>query len=251
MINLDSFTKEPGRTGIATDFDGTISAIVPKNSDAKIDEDAKRVLARLQKRYRLVSVISGRPVRQLAELVGLKGLYYVGNHGAEYLTNGRYEVAPEAAGIAPTLARIYQELKINEHNFALDYKTYSLSIHYRTHPSPQAAEIRLSKILCKYKEPDLKILKGRMVFDLYAEAIDKGRAVEHLVKTFGLKNFLYVGDDRTDIDAFKKMQKLESSGVKTLRIALVSTEAPDGLIENCDLQLHSLNEVNNLLRHLL
>jgi len=251
MIDLSIFKKEPSKTGIATDFDGTISAITPKNSDAKIDQEAKRVLARLQKRYRLVSVISGRPVRQLAELVGLEGLFYVGNHGAEYLTNAKYEVAPEAIRVAPTLAGIYQELKIHEDDFALDYKTYSLSIHYRTHPNPEAAEIQLREILSKYREPCLKILKGRMVFDLSAKGIDKGRAVEHLVKAHDLKNFLYVGDDRTDIDAFKKMQELERSGVKTLRIALVSAEAPDGLINNCDHQLHSRKEVNNLFRQLL
>jgi len=251
MTSIEFFKKNRMQTGIATDFDGTISAITAKNSDAKIDKEAKKLLAKLQRRYCLVSVISGRPVKQLARLVGIKDVVYIGNHGAEYLINQSYKVVPEALRIASLLARINQELKIYEDNFLLDYKTYSLSIHYRLHPCPETAEIELKRILSKYVKKELKIIKGRLVFDLSAQGIDKGSAVEHLINAYGLKNFLYIGDDRTDIDAFKKMNKLESSGVRTLKIALESAEAPDGLIENSDLKLHSLKEVNDLFRQLL
>lgn len=251
MVNLEILKKNRQVTGIATDFDGTISAIQLKQAAAIIEPQAKKLLIQLKQKYRLVSVISGRLVKQLAELVGIEGLFYVGNHGAEFLWNNNYKVEKDAQKVAPLLRQIYQQLRFYQKEFDLDYKKYSLSVHYRRHPQPALAQTKIQKLLKKYVRPELRIQKGRKVFDLSAKNIDKGSAIEHLINRFGLKYFLYVGDDRTDIDAFKKMSELQKQGIGTLKIALNSHETPKDLLKKSDVKISSIQELLELFEALL
>lgn len=251
MLNLETLKKECYKTGIGTDFDGTISAIQTKPASAVIEPRAKELLAQLKQTYQVVSVISGRPVKQLAKLVGIKDLAYVGNHGAEFLSGNNYIVEREAEKTAPLLKQIYQQLSLGQKEFVLDYKKYSLSIHYRTHPKPEKAEKKLKNLLKQYAGPSLRIQKGRKVFDLFAKNVSKGSAIERLINKYELKYFLYVGDDRTDIDAFDKMTELNQEGIYTLKIALDSHEAPKDLLKKSDIRISSLKELLDLFRALL
>ena len=70
------------------DFDGTLSEIAPTPDSALIELRSARALRRLVGRFPLVAVLSGRGVRDLADRVGVDGVVYVGNHGAEYITDG-------------------------------------------------------------------------------------------------------------------------------------------------------------------
>lgn len=251
MIDLNIFQKESKIAGVATDFDGTISAISQRQSQAKIDPQAKKLLRQLRQKYKVVSIISGRQVMKLAKLVDLEGLFYVGNHGAEFLSNNNYWVDEEAKKIAPLLDEIYQKLLIYKHEFELDYKKYSLSIHYRRHAEPKQAEKQLQGLLSKYINPDLRIQRGRKVFDLSAKHINKGNAVDYLINKHNLKYFLYIGDDRTDIDAFDKMTELKKQGITTVKIALASNESPKDLVTKSDLKLNSIKELLDLFQRLL
>ncbi|TET53628.1 MAG: trehalose-phosphatase [Actinobacteria bacterium] len=250
MIKFD-LPENPKKTGIATDFDGTISKIRQNQAEAIIDEQAKELLLKLSNCYRTVSIISGRPVKQLAQTVDIKGVFYIGNHGAEYLHNSHYQLLQEAIDVEPVIAKIYSEQKNKYSEFDFDYKKYSLAIHYRRHKHPEEAEKKIKELLEKYLTPQLKIQKGRMVYDIGPKNINKGLAINRLVNKYELEYFLYVGDDRTDIDAFKQMKNLEAKGIRTIKIALLSKEAPKGLVENSDIQIESLAQLNSLFRELL
>lgn len=252
MDNLRKFKKEPQISGIATDFDGTISAIASTPGKAFIDPVARKLLEQLSTQYKIVSVISGRRVKQLDKLVNLPGLFYIGNHGAEYLFDSQYWVVPEAQKIAPILDTIDKDLQqLKEKNIILDNKKYSLSIHYRQHQNPVQAEQTLARLLEKYIKPGLKIRKGRMVFDLSATDIDKGFATKYLVERFNLKNFLYIGDDQTDLDAFSALDKLSYNSISSIKVAFASPESPPELPKLANLTVSSLQEVNSLFKQLL
>lgn len=248
---LELLKRNRRDSGIATDFDGTISAIETQPAAAKIDAQAKVYLNRLRKRYKLVAVISGRKVKQLSQLVGIKGIHYIGNHGAEYLNDGRYSVDQKALEVAAKLEDVCQKIKpFARQGYEVDFKKYSLAIHYRLHPDPQAAQTKLKQLLQPYNQ-QLKVYAGRMVFDLGPYGVDKGQAIEYLVKKYRLKYFFYVGDDRTDIDAFNKMQEMKKQGIKTLKVALQTTESPPELISDADLVVAGISEVNKLFKQLL
>lgn len=249
---LKEFKKNKTKTLIATDFDGTISVIKNDHTQVTIDQEIKNLLQKLQTNRYLVAVISGRNVRQLAKLVGLRNIYYVGNHGAEYLTNSKYHVNRTALRTASIIKHIFEELTpYSKQNYLLDFKKYSLAIHYRNHPHPKQAQNILDNLFSKYNGRKLKIAKGRMVYDISTKGVDKGTAVKHLISEFCLKQFLYVGDDRTDLDAFNALKGLPERGVNTVCVALASSESPPELLASADIVLNSHKKLKDLFKNLL
>jgi trehalose 6-phosphate phosphatase len=83
---------------------------------------------------------------------------------------------------------------------------------------------------------------GRRVFEVRPPvAIDKGSAIKRLKGRRRIDHLLYVGDDRTDIDAFREA---------TVSVAVHSTEAPAELLEAADAQVEGTNQVVELLKEL-
>src|SRR2546423_10434545 len=87
----------PERTGIFTDFDGTLSAIVEDPAAARPIRGAVDVLARLAERYARAPGISGRPVLFLAQQVGVsERLLLCGLYGLERMRGDEPVTVPEA-----------------------------------------------------------------------------------------------------------------------------------------------------------
>jgi len=252
MAYFKDFLRQKNKSGIATDFDGTISAITKRRAQAEIEPATRQILAKLADYYPLVAIISGRPVRTIADLAGLDKVFYIGNHGAEYLYEGHLYVKPEAKKFETILKKIYSELK-NDHlkDYEFDYKTYSLAIHYRSQPDAKKTQAKIEETIKSYLQPGLKVQHGRMVYDISIEKINKGIAVSYLVDKYNLCNFFYAGDDRTDVDAFKEMKKLSSQGINTISAALLSSEAPAELAEAADIDLNSIEQLNDIFSKFL
>ena len=80
---LDRLSEEPGRAALFLDVDGVLAPIVPRPEDARVPEDTRAELRRLNERYALVACISGRDGADAQRVVGIPELVYVGNHGLE------------------------------------------------------------------------------------------------------------------------------------------------------------------------
>ena len=69
---------------IFLDYDGTIVPIRPKPGLAVISKRAKNLLRELSQTTQCkLAVISGRSVKDICRMVGLKNVIYGGNHGLE------------------------------------------------------------------------------------------------------------------------------------------------------------------------
>ena len=81
---LAPWRSAPGSAGVLTDFDGTLAPIVDDPEAARPLDGVAPVLARLGLRYRVVAVVSGRPVAYLLDRLGSpKGVTLVGLYGLE------------------------------------------------------------------------------------------------------------------------------------------------------------------------
>ena len=121
---------------IMTDIDGTLAPIVPTPDMARVPEELKDLLGRLNERYLLVAGVSGRKTEDARDLVGLEGLVYFGNHGFEILRDGEVEVIPEAL---PYLEKVEElERRAREELAPLgafvEEKGITASVHYRNVP---------------------------------------------------------------------------------------------------------------------
>ncbi len=95
---------------------------------------------------------------------------------------------------------------------------------------------------------------GRKVLEIRPPVrIDKGAGIVGLLRDTDLVAGLYVGDDRTDIDAFRGLSELVEMGRlgTALRIGVRSDEGPKELEEEADAMVDGTNGVRELLKALL
>lgn len=224
------------RIGVVSDFDGTLSQIVDDRDQAEILPENRDLLVELQQALPLVAVVSGRSVQDLYTRMKLPGIVYIGNHGLERWVDGHVELAPMARPYRPALETIMQILELAP-GMEVDDKGASISIHYRNAENPEQIRYRYqSQLQALVNEHGLELSSGRMVFELRPPvAIDKGTALEILAEEYELDGVIYLGDDTTDIDAFKAARRLREAGTcYALSLGIESLEMPPGIADHSD-----------------
>jgi trehalose 6-phosphate phosphatase len=76
--------------------------------------------------------------------------------------------------------------------------------------------------------------------------------VRRLVEEYGPEKALFIGDDATDLDAFRELEELREEGVleETLRIGVESEEGPPDIRSQADLVVEGVEGVGEVLRAL-
>jgi trehalose-phosphatase len=159
-----------------------------------------------------LAVVSGRPLEDVRNRVGVQGVVYAGNHGAEVRVDGSVLRAPgvdKTTGILRTfLDRLRSGLAPIPGVFIED-KGITASVHYRlVEPSLEGEVLRISWDVARGYETAFRITTGKKVLDIRPrEAWDKGQAVARIMELKGRGMLpLYVGDDTTDEDAFRAIR---------------------------------------------
>jgi trehalose 6-phosphate phosphatase len=83
--------------------------------------------------------------------------------------------------------------------------------------------------------------------------IDKGAGIVSLLRDKHLAAALYVGDDTTDLDAFRGLTELVESGRlgAAVRVGVRSDEGPSELAKDADVLVDGTDGVRELLQALL
>ena len=240
------------RPGVVLDFDGTLSRIAPTPDAAVILPANRGALTSLAARFPLVAVVSGRAVRDVAQKVGVDGIVYVGNHGAEYMADWQVRLAPGAAVIRSTVARVLDHIEqtVALPGLVFEDKVFSASVHFRLAHDPTQAVRALEVALGSAPGmTGIDSFWGRMVLELRpVNAPNKGDAVAALADEHSLDSALFVGDDTTDVDAMIRLKK--HSGLAGVAVAVLSEETPEAVLDAADYSLNGVEEVGELLRML-
>jgi trehalose 6-phosphate phosphatase len=135
----------------------------------------------------------------------------------------------------------------------VEHKGVTGSVHYRLVIDPSAAASAVELALAHQFADGLRITHGKQVIELRPPVdIDKGTAVEELVHGHHLRGAIYLGDDRTDLDAFRMLSALAAQGEFTsFAVAVLHPEAPAELAKTADLALASVEIMPAFLRWLL
>lgn len=246
--------------GLFTDVDGTISAIAPSPEAAVLLPGVRELLVEASQRFALVAAISGRGARDTRRLVGLPNLLYIGNHGMETIEPDEQEpvVIPEAASYAPAITMaldaVEERLAGQFPGLLVERKGATGSVHVRRTPNPQAAEQAVEIALREIALPaGLRVTRGKMVIELRPPVdVDKGQAFIAQIRRHGLAGALYLGDDRTDVDAFRALRRLQEMGeCRGVSVAVLHDEAPPELAREADVTLAGVERVPDFLRWLL
>jgi trehalose 6-phosphate phosphatase len=194
------------------DYDGTLVAIRKRPELARLHPKRKALLARLGRRT-LVGLVSGRPLDELRHMIGIAGMAYVGNHGMEIRINDRVWVHPPAARLAHRVARTTSVIRARAgglRGVLIENKGLTASVHYRR-ASPRHRGL-LRAIVAEEvlrSRGALVLTQGKMVLEIRPNIPwDKGRGVLKLMSLAGCPRScfpIYIGDDRTDEDAFRAL----------------------------------------------
>jgi trehalose 6-phosphate phosphatase len=208
-----------GHLLVALDFDGTIAPLVKRPQDAFMLDSARRAIESLLKRSDAdVAIVSGRALDDLRERSALSGVYYSGNHGLQIAGPGVHETRPEALPLVPRLREISMQLERALMNFSgvyLEDKQLTLSVHSRM-VDDEAERERVHEIVAATVAAagnGLKLTYGKRVVEVRPDIEwHKGDAllflIDRIAKARNSALFtLFVGDDRTDEDAFAALRE--------------------------------------------
>lgn len=223
------------RTLLTFDFDGTLAPIVDDRGAAQM-RDETRALLRATALLYPCAVVSGRTRSDVAARVSDAPLLaVVGCHGAEP------GFGPLDRSLERRVASWRGELERMLHgceDVELEDKRFSIALHYRKARAWPDAERRAFAAAAALD--GAVVFGGNAVVNVLPEgAPTKADAVRHLCERLGARVAVYVGDDRTDEEAFR----CEAVGI-SVRVG----GETDSSAEYC---LAEQRQVDDLLRALL
>ncbi|KAK1366671.1 Trehalose 6-phosphate phosphatase [Heracleum sosnowskyi] len=229
---LTSYAKDK-KVVLFLDYDGTLSPIVDNPDEAYMSNNMRLAVQNVAK-YFPTAIISGRSRDKVLEFVGLTELYYAGSHGMDIMgpvspsTNTHencvrstekqgkevklYQPASEFLPMIDEIYRSLVEITKEIEGSTVENNRFCVSVHYRNVEEKSWTTIAelVHDIMKNY--PRLRLTHGRKVLEVRPVLDwDKGKACEFLLKSLGYSNSdnvlpIYVGDDRTDEDAFKVLR---------------------------------------------
>ncbi|KAL5163980.1 putative trehalose-phosphate phosphatase J [Glycine soja] len=186
------------------DYDGTLSPIVDDPDRAFMSDSMRKTVRKLARCFP-TAIVTGRCKDKVYNFVRLAELYYAGSHGMDIKGPTR----------SSKYNKVYQQLveKTKSTPGALvENNKFCLSVHFRCVDEKKWSELarQVKSVLKEY--PKLRLTQGRKVLEIRPTIKwDKGKALEFLLESLGLANCsdvfpVYIGDDRSDEDAFKKLR---------------------------------------------
>jgi len=228
---LAPLRADPSTAAVLCDFDGTLSAIVDLPAAARPIDGAVEALAELAERYRLVAVVSGRPVAFLQQHLPVS-VELVGLYGLEWVRDGEAIDHPDALPWRAVVERATAAaLKELPPDVLVEPKGLTVTLHYRTAPE-RAVDIE-RWAAARAAVDGLVLHTGKMSVELHPPlAVDKGTTVRALAT--GLRAVGFIGDDIGDLPAFAALADLRAAGVATVSIAVRSAEPPRAVLDAAD-----------------
>ncbi len=259
MEALEPIRSDPARSAVLLDIDGTLAPIVRHAADAHVPEATRGLLIEIARRYRVVGCVSGRRASTARQIVSIGTIAYVGNHGGELLRPGatRPEVDPELAQWTTRVREFAARAYTSEHQrlrVRSEDKETIAAFHWRGAPNEESAEQAVREIARRAEDEGFAVHWGRKVLEVRPPVVlDKGLGIATLLRGGGATAALYVGDDTTDLDAFRGLRSLVESGQLSCAVcvAVGSDEAPPGLALEADLTVDGPGGVRELLEALL
>jgi trehalose 6-phosphate phosphatase len=239
---LRPLLRDPARAAVLTDIDGTLAPIAELPELAAVPDGTRAALAELSRRYAVVGCVSGRRAAEARELVGIEGIAYAGNHGLELLLPGDQHprLDPSLDGRERAAAEFLAGLDcsaIAELGLRPEDKGPIQALHWRGAADERAAEGRAREIAAAAGKQGLEPRWGRKVLELRpVGGGGKEAAIGALLAEDGVSAAVYAGDDRTDLDAFRRLRELVESGDlrSAVCVGVDSPEAPAELAEETD-----------------
>src|SRR5919199_668270 len=215
---LRPLKADPARSAVLLDVDGVLAPIVQHPDDAHMPETTRRPLIEVAKRYGVVACVSGRRASDARRIVALGSIAYLGSHGSEILRPGA--LAPQLDRELQAWTRRVQAFahdaygeKLRRLRVRLEDKEAIAAFHWRGVPDEDDALAAVEAGAERAEQGGFVAHWGRKVLEIRPPLrIDKGAGIVSLLRDTDLAAAVYVGDDVTDLDAFRGLDELVAMG---------------------------------------
>ena len=195
------------RFALLLDVDGTLLDIAPTPQAVYVPETLRHTLTKVQGRVGgALALVSGRPIADLDTLFTPLRLSAVGGHGAELrpLAEGA-TIERRAISLDPIFREDLTRIAARHSGVIVEDKGYSIALHYRTAPKQGIGLIHDVKHACiAWHDRSIEMLTGKAVIEIKPAGFNKGTGVRELMSHAPFKGRMpiFIGDDKTDEDAF-------------------------------------------------
>jgi trehalose 6-phosphate phosphatase len=210
------------RYAILLDVDGTLLDIAPTPQAVYVPESLRQTLHMLRCRLGgALALVSGRPVADLDTLFAPLRLPAVGGHGVELrpLAEGS-AVETRAASLDPAFREDLTNIAARHSGVIVEDKGHSIALHYRTAPKQGIGLIQDVEHACiAWHDRSIEMLTGKAVIEIKPAGFNKGTGVRELMSRdpFRGRVPIFVGDDKTDEDAFAVIPEFNGIAVSVGR----------------------------------
>ncbi|MED6204087.1 putative trehalose-phosphate phosphatase 6 [Stylosanthes scabra] len=206
------------------DYDGTLSPIVADPDKAFMTKKMRGTLKDIARHFP-TAIVTGRCRDKVYSFVKLAELYYAGSHGMDIKGptksrnpnkgNDKALLCQPASKFLPMIEEVYKILLEKTKcvpGAKVENNKFCLSVHFRCVDEKCWAALAEQVRLVLNEYPKLKLTQGRKVLEIRPTIKwDKGKALQFLLESLGYENSndvfpIYIGDDRTDEDAFKVLR---------------------------------------------
>lgn len=206
------------RLAVFTDFDGTLVDIAETPDAVSVPEELTEELDLAIRNFdHAFALITGREIADIDRFLHPLQLPVAGAHGAQRRrVDGSLEMPDERIITgAQEIARAVAPLAEAHPEVLVEAKEGSVAVHFRKAPDLEATcHLLLEEAL--HDHPDFTLVPGKMVVEARPAAFDKGAALRAFMQEepFAGRIPIFIGDDRTDEDAFLAAQELGGIGIK-------------------------------------
>lgn len=219
MSELERLASAP-EIIVACDFDGTLAPIVPRPEDARILPEALNALEALGRHAGTqVVLLTGRALSSLREIFPESTRWATaGSHGAEFDPGVHHHLYPQGMGplldgeLSPVELSRYELLvrRLNralgtEPDVQIEAKPLGVAVHVRRVRDPERAEELLDTASAVAALDGVAAGHGKAVREFTVRGADKGSALARIREVFPSVPVLFIGDDVTDEDVFKRL----------------------------------------------
>lgn len=198
------------------DYDGTLVPIQQDPNRCILSDRIKkqlRVLAGSSQCY--LTILSGRSLLDIRKRIGIRKIYYGGNHGLDISGPNLRYTHPKALLAKSAIDRAGRKLKKEIADIKgawLEDKKFTLSLHFRSVKKeniPLVKKVFYKTVAEFLEKKSLAVIKGKKVLELSPNVSwDKGSAVLWILQRLKDRCLpLYIGDDQTDENAFNALYK--------------------------------------------
>ncbi len=201
------------RHALFLDFDGTLVALADHPEHIVVPASLQETLAAVERQLGgALAIVTGRSLESLDRFLAPLTLRAAGVHGAQLRRDPRQAAAVTA--VLGDLAARLQAHFAGDPAVWVEDKGAAVAVHYRQ--APERRDELCAAVREIASDDGLEIISGKCVFEARRHGDGKDAAVRRLMlgSPFQGRMPVFVGDDRTDEDGIREVQRQCGFGIK-------------------------------------